>query len=58
MGDYQVSTTNVELELRSPTLVFYQICWDWVDPEGILPKSQWEWFHHVFLLLCVFCNDW
>ena len=21
MGDYQVSTTNVELELRSPTLV-------------------------------------
>ena len=59
MGDYQVSTTNVELELRSPTLKSHigeshTIFWDWVDPDGILPKSLWEWFHHVFLLLCVF----
>ena len=48
MGDYQVSTTNVELELRSPTLVSL------TKFAGILPKSQWKWFHHAFLLLCVF----
>ena len=55
MGDYQVSTTNVEIELGSLTLVNLtkfamdgKILWESCQ------DHRGESFHHVFLLWCVF----
>ena len=55
MGDYQVSTTNVEIELGSPTLVNHtkiamdgKILW-----ESCQDHSE-NGFTMYFLLLCVF----
>ena len=53
MGDYKVSTTNIEIELGSPTLVNLT---KFAGTTKNLVKSLWEWFLHVFLLLCVFHN--
>ena len=32
----------------------YQITWDLVDLERILPRSWWEWSHNVLLVFCAF----